>query len=585
MQKQRNLTIDALKGLAIIAVALYHFGGGILQYGYLGVDVFFVIGGFLLVKQLTHQFTKGEFNYWSFVFRKIVRLWPLIILAGTVSIIAGYFLMLPDNYENLAESAIAASAFSENILECITTKNYWDIVNMYKPLMHLWYVGVLMQSYVVLPLIYFVFVKAMKDARKGMLVGTTVVTTISLIVFLLPFFTSAQKFYYPPFRLFELAAGGLLCFFTPKPKNKRIVGIVAFILLLIMLGARGVVVSSNVMVLITVVTTLIVLDCSMEEQYENKNVRNVIGVFAAFGKRSYSIYIWHQVVIAFLFYSFFPKQSVSSFLTYAVVTVVLSLLSYHFIEIPLGATVKNKKKETVVILGTIVVAGIICSLSFLVYMHAGVVRDVPELNINKDKVHRNMHAEYCDRPYSWDRDFEDGNKPHILVLGNSFGRDWANVLYEHNPALDISYCYYTEENLRKRLDRVEEADFVFYAISGYDGIPDYVLENIPEDKLYIIGNKNYGESNGIIYAKRFSEDYFDQTVELDKELIEQNKTDTERFGDHFINLMAPIMKDETNAYVFSDDHKYISQDCRHLTQMGAQFYARTLDIDGLLNLD
>lgn len=540
-----------------------------------------------MVRQLIHLFEKDEFNYWQFIFRKIVRLWPLIILAGAASIITGYFLMLPDNYENMAESVIAASAFSENILESITTKNYWDIVNMYKPLMHLWYVGVLLQSYVVLPLIYLIFVRMMKDARKGMLVGTTVITVVSLILFLLPSFSAAQKFYYPPFRFFELTIGGLLCFFTSKTMNKlRIIGIVAFIILLIMLGARGVIVSSNMMLLITVVATLIVLACFIEENYEgSKAIGNVVRVFSAVGKRSYSIYIWHQVVIAFLFYSFFPKQSVSSFLTYAVVTVVLSLLSYHFIEIPLGATVKNKKKETVVILGTIVVAGIICSLSFLVYMHAGVVRDVPELNINKDKVHRNMHAEYCDRPYSWDRDFEDGNKPHILVLGNSFGRDWANVLYEHNPALDISYCYYTEENLKKRLSRVEKADFVFYAISDYDGVPDYVLENIPEEKLYIIGNKNYGASNGIIYAKRYSEDYFYQTVELDKVLLEQNKTDSDIFGDHFINLMAPIMKDETNAYVFTDDHKYISQDCRHLTQMGAQFYARTLDIDELLNLD
>ncbi len=540
-----------------------------------------------MVRQLNHLFEKDKFNYWQFIFRKIVRLWPLIILAGAASIITGYFLMLPDNYENMAESVIAASAFSENILESITTKNYWDIVNMYKPLMHLWYVGVLLQSYVVLPLIYLIFVRMMKDARKGMLVGTTVITVVSLILFLLPSFSAAQKFYYPPFRFFELTIGGLLCFFTSKTMNKlRIIGIVAFIILLIMLGARGVIVSSNMMLLITLVATLIVLACFIEENYEgSKAIGNVVRVFSAVGKRSYSIYIWHQVVIAFLFYSFFPKQSVSSFLTYAVVTVVLSLLSYHFIEIPLGATVKNKKKETVVILGTIVVAGIICSLSFLVYMHAGVVRDVPELNINKDKVHRNMHAEYCDRPYSWDRDFEDGNKPHILVLGNSFGRDWANVLYEHNPALDISYCYYTEENLKKRLSRVEKADFVFYAISDYDGVPDYVLENIPEEKLYIIGNKNYGASNGIIYAKRYSEDYFYQTVELDKVLLEQNKTDSDIFGDHFINLMAPIMKDETNSYVFTDDHKYISQDCRHLTQMGAQFYARTLDIDELLNLD
>ena len=125
--------------------------GGILPYGYLGVDIFFVVGGYLFIRQLSRQIEEKSFNYWSFLFRKIVRLWPLILLAGIVSVGVGYFPMLPDDYENVTESAIAASIFAENVLQCITTKNYWDVVNIYKPLAHLWYVGVLMQAYVVLP--------------------------------------------------------------------------------------------------------------------------------------------------------------------------------------------------------------------------------------------------------------------------------------------------------------------------------------------------------------------------------------------------------------------------------------------------
>ena len=138
MVKQRNTVLDAIKGIAIIAVALYHFGGGILPYGYLGVDVFLVVGGYLLIRSLSKQIGNSEFHYWSFLFRKIVRLWPLVLLAVIASVAVGYFLSLPDDYENLAESAIASSAFANNVLQCITTKNYWDVVNQYKPLMHLW---------------------------------------------------------------------------------------------------------------------------------------------------------------------------------------------------------------------------------------------------------------------------------------------------------------------------------------------------------------------------------------------------------------------------------------------------------------
>ena len=124
---ERNLAIDAIKGLAIMAVALYHFGGGILPYGYLGVDIFFVVGGYLFIASLKKKLEEGKFNYWHFCFRKIIRLWPLVILASIVSVGLGFFLMLPDDYENLAESVVATDVFGNNILSAITTGDYWEI--------------------------------------------------------------------------------------------------------------------------------------------------------------------------------------------------------------------------------------------------------------------------------------------------------------------------------------------------------------------------------------------------------------------------------------------------------------------------
>ncbi|NLE24617.1 MAG: acyltransferase, partial [Clostridiaceae bacterium] len=123
-KKQRNILLDFIKGIAIIAVALYHFGGGILPFGYLGVDIFFVVGGYFLLRSLVRKLNDGSFRYWKYLSDKLVRLWPLVLLAITVSLLLGFFLMLPDDYENLAESAIASSFFSNNILQCITTKNY-----------------------------------------------------------------------------------------------------------------------------------------------------------------------------------------------------------------------------------------------------------------------------------------------------------------------------------------------------------------------------------------------------------------------------------------------------------------------------
>lgn len=112
--------IDALKGIAIIAVVLFHLG--FLKSGYLGVDLFFVINGFFVIPSVIRQIGNNTFSYISFLEKKLIRFLPLVVLASAVSLGLGYFLMLPDHYENLAQAVIAGNLMSENVLSAITTK-------------------------------------------------------------------------------------------------------------------------------------------------------------------------------------------------------------------------------------------------------------------------------------------------------------------------------------------------------------------------------------------------------------------------------------------------------------------------------
>ena len=141
--------IDAWKGFAILAVVLYHLG--ILKTGYLGVDLFLVINGYLIIPSLTAKINERCFSYFGFLKKRLLRLAPLVIIASSVCLAVGYSGMLPDDYENLSETAVASNFFSQNILASITTKDYWKSSNAFSPLMHMWFVGILIEFYVAFP--------------------------------------------------------------------------------------------------------------------------------------------------------------------------------------------------------------------------------------------------------------------------------------------------------------------------------------------------------------------------------------------------------------------------------------------------
>ena len=155
MDNSRNYRIDVLKGIAIIAVVFYHlnwndgilWGGGGPTSGYLGVDIFLVVSGYFMMKSIIRAMRENRFSYWKYLKGRIARLWPMILITAAIALGVGAFTMLPDDFENLSQSVIASNVFANNVLSYITTGNYWDVANVFKPLMHTWYVGVLLQAY------------------------------------------------------------------------------------------------------------------------------------------------------------------------------------------------------------------------------------------------------------------------------------------------------------------------------------------------------------------------------------------------------------------------------------------------------
>lgn len=151
---KRNITIDILKGFAIIAVVLYHLG--ISQYGYLGVDVFFVISGYLVAIGMSKNFDQNTFSYWQYLNKRLARLWPGVVLISTVAFVLGWFFMMPQHFKLNCESIVGSLTYTNNFVQYITGGDYWTTANEFKPLMHTWYIGILMQYYLIFPLIFII---------------------------------------------------------------------------------------------------------------------------------------------------------------------------------------------------------------------------------------------------------------------------------------------------------------------------------------------------------------------------------------------------------------------------------------------
>lgn len=580
----RNYRIDVLKAVAIVAVVLYHFGGGYLTYGYLGVDIFFVISGYFMMKSISNAMKENRFRYLKYVFGRVARLWPLVLVIGVASLIIGYFCMLPDDLENLSEAVIASNVFANNVLACITTRNYWDVANVFKPLMHTWYVGVLMQAYVLLPLIYLAVYSLAKRHMTSVKITTAVITVLSLLLYLLPVASDAEQFYYLPFRAFEIMIGSMIAF-MPKKKIKRVGqyaaegGCSALIILLLCVNSSFIPPSAKLLTVVMATAVLVYVFVNTEER-PTKLIKTV----SCIGKASFSIYLCHQVVVAYMFYAVTDRTDIPVLLAFLLVVAVLSAVIYLCIEKPIGNIAK--KKTWRILIPSIVLCLITSAASAMIYLSAGVVRDVPELGIDKENVHRGMHAEYVDVPYSWDKDFTDDGRVKIVVIGDSFGRDWANILNESEISDDIEISYiYIRDSYEDYAERLSSADIVFRAFStSTTEIEDCLPENVPKEKLYIVGYKNFGTSNGIIYSHRNSDNYFEQTITLDDEVLRNNQVLKEKYGSHYIDMIEAVQEEDGSVRVFTDNHYFISQDCRHLTQYGARYYAEVLDFSWILEV-
>ncbi|MCU1093126.1 acyltransferase [Stenotrophomonas maltophilia] len=215
MQKYRA-DIDGLRSIAILPVLLYHTGIPLITGGYVGVDIFFVISGFLITGILLRDFDNNTYSVLSFYERRIRRIFPALAVVVFFTIICAPFILLPSEFEPFGRDVASSLLFVANINFWLQS-GYFSPVSEAKPLLHMWSLGVEEQFYLIAPLALFVTVKY---ARRYRLAITLIAIGLSLgaCIYLTPRSPSAA-FYLLPTRAWELLVGSALAIYISTRDN------------------------------------------------------------------------------------------------------------------------------------------------------------------------------------------------------------------------------------------------------------------------------------------------------------------------------------------------------------------------------
>ena len=211
--------IDGLRALAVVPVILYHGGVPGFSGGFVGVDVFFVISGYLIAGIIHRELQSDSFSIAGFYERRVRRILPALVVVLVASAIAGWFLLLPDAFSDLGGAIAATSLFASNIWFWRNSGGYFDRASEFEPLLHTWSLAVEEQFYLFFPLLMILI------ARRSPKFQLACITILCAISFVLAAFSVHWKpgptFYLLPTRAWELGLGVILALGMFAPPNRQ----------------------------------------------------------------------------------------------------------------------------------------------------------------------------------------------------------------------------------------------------------------------------------------------------------------------------------------------------------------------------
>ncbi|MCX2980650.1 acyltransferase [Halieaceae bacterium IMCC14734] len=324
--------IDGLRAVAVLPVVLYHAGYTWIPGGFVGVDIFFVISGYLISSIIAKEIQQERFTFLSFYLRRVRRIIPALLVVLTTTVIAGYYFLLPTEYVNLAQATIATLAFVPNIFFFDASTTYFGLDVATEPLLHTWSLGVELQFYILFPLLMIPLSRYLGRVSLGCSIVLLLALSLALNLALTPYL-SKFAFYLLPTRAWELLFGVVLGLgLIPVIRSYWLANVVAMCGLLLIAGTMLLLSASDPFPGINAVYPVLGAALIIWANTGNNTlIAKLLSVrlMVLVGLISYSLYLWHWPVMVFVL--MLEGGPITKALIVAV-SLLLATLSYRYVE-------------------------------------------------------------------------------------------------------------------------------------------------------------------------------------------------------------------------------------------------------------
>lgn len=506
--------IDGLRAIAVLLVVIYHAFPALIPGGFVGVDIFFVISGYLITAILKKEMQEGKYSIKEFYRRRIDRLFPSLLIVMYTAFIFGWFTLFADEFMQMGKEIAGGAGFIANIVLYSET-GYFNANSVTKPFLHLWSLGIEEQFYLVFPVILFF-------AFRKKLNVTAVVVTLLIISFVLNVISInsniERTFYLPQYRHWELLAGSLLAIFLHGEKSKSFKSTPSTIMCL--LAVSGFVFASFTYTpstifpgwnaVLPVIASVLIICFAQYSSVFKKILSSKPFVFI--GLISYPLYLWHWPLlsIAHIINGGTPPTWFQWVLVAA--SLALATLTYFFVERPLKK-VKSWKNKTIPMLILMVVIGLSALYAFI----QNGIESRENIKINSE-VSAQMNGalwqytnnDICKSRFAfpeaskmpwWFCMLTKNSDPDILLLGNSFANHLYPAFAGNNKLQDLNVLSIGITDVVAGMWGSKD-DIIKHEFDFIDGI----IKNTPSIKYVVISGIDLHPSQGYIndLSKRIS---------------------------------------------------------------------------------